>query len=196
MSDQKRDVDEETKELHKKIRAWQRWLTCFAAALIVSYVVYFGVLLGQPPAFDADKWGAFGDFFGGILNPIVAFGAFYWLTQSVKLQKQELSETRLELKRTANAQAELVMHGERSVRVAALTALVNSVEMQIEIAKKELKETTGRIIAARAVEDPSVRELGRRQADFSSWLVELEVDRKKYYAELKSVVDASDSTSA
>lgn len=119
-------------ELHGKILAWQRWLTFFGATLIISYVSYFGLILGQIPAIDSDKWGAFGDFFGGILNPIVAFAAFYWLTQSVKLQKQELFETRLELKKSADAQSLLVDSGRDSVRLAALTALANYANARLD----------------------------------------------------------------
>ncbi|MEG8241300.1 hypothetical protein MKR66_16250 [Acinetobacter baumannii] len=47
----------------------------------------------------AQHWGTVGDFFGGILNPIFALFAFYWLTYSVRLQIKELAETRNELKK-------------------------------------------------------------------------------------------------
>lgn len=124
--------DDGVKELHSKILAWQKWLTFFAAALITSYVFYFGLLVGQPRGDNYDKWGAFGDFFGGILNPIVAFAAFYWLTQSVKLQKSELADTRRELQAAANAQRELVVNARNSLELSALTALVKSCEVKID----------------------------------------------------------------
>lgn len=40
------------------------------------------------------EWGAFGDFFGGILNPLIAFGALCLLHLAYVAQKQELKETR------------------------------------------------------------------------------------------------------
>ncbi|MEQ1582511.1 MAG: hypothetical protein ABL862_08735 [Candidatus Nitrotoga sp.] len=49
-------------------------------------------------------WGAFGDYVGGILNPLVASFALYWLVTSVRLQKQELHETRVELAKAGRAQ--------------------------------------------------------------------------------------------
>jgi hypothetical protein len=53
---------------------------------------------------ERDAWGQFGDFFGGVLNPLISFGAFYWLATSILLQKAELSETRDALKATQFAQ--------------------------------------------------------------------------------------------
>jgi hypothetical protein len=40
------------------------------------------------------------------LNPLVAFFAFYWLTESVRIQKKELSDTRSALQKTSEAQEE------------------------------------------------------------------------------------------
>ena len=107
------------RELEQRINAWKLAITAIGAALIGAYFVYFALMLDQPPADNADKWGAFGDFVGGLLNPIVAFAAFYWLTQSVKLQRRELSETREELRKTAEAQNELV-------KLAALSGLTTA----------------------------------------------------------------------
>lgn len=58
----------------------------------------------------SQSWGTFGDFIGGILNPIFALFAFYWLTSSVRLQVKELQETKKELKKTAKAQAKSAKH--------------------------------------------------------------------------------------
>lgn len=88
-------------KLDKQINIW-RWLvpaSAFIAILIFS--LWFGE---QNLSTDSTKWGAFGDFIGGIINPLIAFAAFYWLTVSVAVQKRELSETKQALKETANAQ--------------------------------------------------------------------------------------------
>ena len=86
----------EDEDLDGRINAWKKGLTAIGATLVCAYFLYFAIYQNQPAATDADKWGAFGDFVGGLLNPIVAFAAFYWLTQSGKLQRRELSETRQE----------------------------------------------------------------------------------------------------
>lgn len=51
-----------------------------------------------------DGVGTFGDFFGGLLNPIVAFCALVLLTISIFIQRKELSATREAMTATANAQ--------------------------------------------------------------------------------------------
>jgi len=109
--------------LSSEIDRWKFAITALAAALIGAYFIYFGLVLNLNAAVDPDKWGTFGDYFGGLMNPIVAFAAFFWLTQSVKLQKQELAETRRELKIAAEAQQEMVRQGVLSVQLSALTAL-------------------------------------------------------------------------
>lgn len=132
---EKRKQAEDT-QLGENIDKWKMALTAIAAAAIGGYFVYFGLMVGQPAATDPDKWGAFGDFFGGLMNPIVAFAAFYWLTQSVKLQKQELADTRRELKESAEAQNRLVANGRVSVRLSALAALVSSANDEIAAASQ------------------------------------------------------------
>lgn len=49
---------------------------------------------------DNGDWGTFGDFFGGVLNPVIASFALYWLITSVNLQIQELKKTNEALVKT------------------------------------------------------------------------------------------------
>ncbi|MFY7005183.1 hypothetical protein [Acinetobacter pittii] len=81
--------------------------------VLIIFVVFFFYLimmkrLNLPT--EVESWGTVGDFFGGILNPIFALFAFYWLTYSVRLQIKELKETREELKKAATAQEESARH--------------------------------------------------------------------------------------
>lgn len=99
-------VEQSRNQMEGGIKRWQYGLIGLGLTLIASYLIYFGMILGQMPAEDAEKWGQFGDFIGGVLNPIVAFAAFYWLTQSVKIQKLELFETKQALQDAAKAQKE------------------------------------------------------------------------------------------
>lgn len=79
--------------------------------LILIAVVFFYLIMKEVKVTDAaQQWGTVGDFFGGILNPIFALFAFYWLTYSVRLQIKELAETRNELKKAASAQEESARH--------------------------------------------------------------------------------------
>lgn len=50
-----------------------------------------------------DKGGVFGDFFGGVLNPILTFLTFFGLIVTIVIQRQELKLARVEFEKTANA---------------------------------------------------------------------------------------------
>lgn len=84
-----------------------KWIA-FSLVLLVplAYFIWFWVFNKIPLSIDSGKWGTFGDFVGGILNPIIALLAFYWLTQSVVIQKTELSETQATLAETEKTQKE------------------------------------------------------------------------------------------
>ncbi|EJE52167.1 hypothetical protein PMI14_03145 [Acidovorax sp. CF316] len=102
----------EDKSLETSILIWRIAIGLAGACVVGSFIWKFGFR----PVEDQSKWGQFGDFIGGFLNPLVAFAAFYWLTQSVKLQKKELVDTRAALEEQAEAAA-------ASVRLQALVAL-------------------------------------------------------------------------
>lgn len=126
------------RDLGAEVEKWKIGITAVAAALIGAYFVYFPLVVKLDAALDPDKWGTFGDFFGGIMNPVVAFAAFYWLTRSVKLQKEELAETRHELKEAASAQKALVANGSVQVQLAALTALANAASNEMTVASADV----------------------------------------------------------
>jgi large-conductance mechanosensitive channel len=77
-----------------------------------------------------EVWGTFGDYFGGILNPVIAAFAFYLIAKTYDLQKRELEATRSLLKVSTDAQ-------EKQIKLAALTALLNSNLMRIDMLKSE-----------------------------------------------------------
>lgn len=101
----------------------------------------FFVLLALSSEFPApDKFarlGTFGDFMGGILNPLIAFAAFYWITVSVRYQKQELSETRDTLDKTKDANREQAEHSYSSVRLNVLTGLIAAATAEVQTLQTE-----------------------------------------------------------
>jgi hypothetical protein len=52
------------------------------------------------------SFGEWGDFFGGVLNPILTFMTFMGLLITIVIQQTELRESRVELKRSADALSE------------------------------------------------------------------------------------------
>ncbi|OTG92706.1 hypothetical protein B9T24_15175 [Acinetobacter sp. ANC 4654] len=115
------------------------------AFLIIILVGVLYLFLGDKTLSpSAQSWGTFGDFIGGILNPIFALFAFYWLTYSVRLQIKELKDTRTELQKAADAQVETARHQEKiailedkniNTQQEILQLQKDSLEKQIEAAR-------------------------------------------------------------
>jgi len=62
------------------------------------YVYHFYANLGYGISSKTDIWAQFGDYFGGVLNPILSFIALLCLIQSLNLQNQSNRDLRAELK--------------------------------------------------------------------------------------------------
>ena len=114
----------------------------FAVALmslsIAAYPLYFWVLEGGRRADDPEVWGQFGDYVGGLLNPLIAFLAFYWLTRSVLLQRQELVRVQEELEKSVLSQERQVRLSEGSARISALGGVLASVNQDVSALRAEI----------------------------------------------------------
>ncbi|WAG12386.1 hypothetical protein NRZ32_04405 [Aeromonas dhakensis] len=62
-----------------------------------AYILNFHNL---PISQETGNWGTFGDYIGGILNPLISFTALLYLIKAYRSQKQELEETKDVLKKT------------------------------------------------------------------------------------------------
>ncbi len=73
----------------------------FAVALLIIglYAIKFSGSLSNDP----EKWGQFGDYVGGVLNPTFSFLALIAFLATLKLQIRELSLSAKELKNSADA---------------------------------------------------------------------------------------------
>lgn len=72
-------------------------------AAITAVVLVFVINLFSIPKSSFGEWG---DFFGGVLNPILTFMTFMGLLITIVIQQTELRESRVELKRSADALSE------------------------------------------------------------------------------------------
>lgn len=114
---------------------------------------------------DQASWGQFGDYVGGILNPIIAAFAFYWLTQSVKIQSVELTATRLALNESSRAQAEQAktakrqleyareqaQQAERQAHINGLSVLVASANAKIATTEANIAFMANQFVSGRQV---------------------------------------------
>lgn len=91
-----------------------------------------------------EHWGQFGDYIGGILNPLVAFAALTLLAISVQLQRTELAATRNELSATAESQ-------KKQVRLSALTAIMNALAEEANMHRTHLQYLTAQIPEQKSV---------------------------------------------
>ncbi|MCK2123932.1 hypothetical protein [Pseudomonas sp. PNPG3] len=90
----------------KKFRELPQWLIAamttavlIAVMLLLSFVVQFGI----SPSDAQESWGQFGDFLGGILNPLFSIIGLLALLHTIVLQSKELSKSTKELKASARA---------------------------------------------------------------------------------------------
>lgn len=71
----------------------------FQAALLAVTLVFTVNLF----SIGRSNFGEWGDFFGGVLNPLLSFLVFMGLLITIVIQQTELSESRVELRRSADA---------------------------------------------------------------------------------------------
>jgi len=84
----------ELDKLEREINITSKIVMTALIAIPIVYFAWFFLKNNMKLSISTSDWGSFGDFFGGILNPLIAFFAFFWLTRSIKIQKQELMETK------------------------------------------------------------------------------------------------------
>ena len=89
------------KELKSNI--FQLILLALVCLILVGSIA---LLISTGKSIKISDLGSFGDFFGGVLNPIFSLLAFLALLTTIILQASELKSTRKELKKSAKAQQE------------------------------------------------------------------------------------------
>ena len=125
----------------------------FVAAVLGFYFFHFS----GPISSDPERWGQFGDYLGGTLNPLLSFLSLIALVLTVSMQRrqlelareqlansrEELEATRSELARTADAQVQaaraLEMQSrslEEASRLSALSASLTVVDGLMSDAKR------------------------------------------------------------
>jgi hypothetical protein len=113
-----------------------RWIApLFLAAqlfMISVFVVYAWRFRGRTLSADPAQWGQFGDFVGGLLNPVLSSATLTLICATALLQHRQLEETRREAAAVAAATsraegvlARQVRALESSVQLIALSQLTN-----------------------------------------------------------------------
>jgi hypothetical protein len=92
------------------------WLKAsVATAIVIALLLLAGFIdqFGLTPADKQEVWGQFGDFLGGILNPLFSIIGLFALLHTIVLQSRELASSTKELKSSAKALKKQNRHNAR-----------------------------------------------------------------------------------
>ena len=126
-------------DLTRSVRSFRVWIQGLAAVVLGAYLSWFAIHLDSPLSQQVEAWGQFGDFVGGLLNPLIAYAAFHWITRSVLIQGKELADTRAALREAATAQATQAAHAGKSLGMVLLRARIDAIASNIQLKTKELE---------------------------------------------------------
>jgi hypothetical protein len=97
------DDEIKARELTRSLWVLPAAAIVIAGALVLVYLIWFGLVQGAPLATATGPWGEFGDFLGGVLNPIIAFMSLMAILATVSLQVRELRLSSRELRNSSQA---------------------------------------------------------------------------------------------
>ena len=89
--------NDDVEESNKKLERLANGVLFVVLGIAGFYLVWFIVIHGRPLSADPESWGQFGDYIGGLANPLIALFALLFLARGVQLQDRTLKVTRQEL---------------------------------------------------------------------------------------------------
>lgn len=125
------DPGNELSVLDATIKRANVGLGVLMVGVLAAYFFWFALKVKDPISQSSSNWGTLGDYFGGLINPLIGALTLYWLTKSVRAQKEELYATREALEESAQGQ----LH---QVRLSALTALTTVIMTEVDIQRSQL----------------------------------------------------------
>jgi len=122
---------------------------------VMAYISQFHEKLKFPLSDSPAVWGAFGDYIGGVMNPLCAYMAFIWLVRSYALQKNELAETRKALKESHQAQLLQARISYATARIETANSRMGLLKTQGEFYRSRLfdleRQSTDWLIANKGI---------------------------------------------
>ena len=116
---------------------WPTIIIGIILLIIALYLINFKIIENPVATEQAALWGQFGDYFGGILNPIIAFAAFCWLKRSVKIQQKEINKLNEEIALTRALQEKQDARAEEAALISGLSNLIQITGNNIENLKRK-----------------------------------------------------------
>lgn len=120
-------------------------LISVTAKLLIMYNLQFGDELSD----SNGDWGTFGDYLGGVLNPILGFASFMALLYTVRLQSNELKNSNEQLAQSARAQTEMEKTQRLQQFEGLFTYMANEISKIYENIRedKSINELLNKVIA-------------------------------------------------
>jgi hypothetical protein len=90
----------------QRLKAHRRFMVvvmALAGMILIGVYLRYYLSFGGDLSTAQESWGAFGDYVGGVLNPLLAFLALFALLYTIVLQVEELQEMRTEFTKTVDA---------------------------------------------------------------------------------------------
>ncbi|QXE10506.1 MULTISPECIES: hypothetical protein [Pseudomonas] len=109
-------------------KSWP-WILIFFFTVSIS-AAYISNFHNHSLSSDPSDWGALGDYFGGLVNPLASTIALYFLIKAYLSQKEELSETKDALKESAE---------QNKISAEAQRELAELQKKQISLNEKSIK---------------------------------------------------------
>lgn len=113
---------------------------CFVYVVTCAALIFtFQIKGGKIEYSGIGAWGPVGDFFGGMLNPVLAFASFIALLYTIRIQSEELRLTRDELSKSVMAQQQLVDSQNAQTSFSASLEDYNSIRQLLVATLTELR---------------------------------------------------------
>lgn len=102
---------------------------CVLLGAFFFYWLHFGT---NSPSTNPNEWGPFGDFIGGVTNPILSFFALLSLLLALVVQSKQLEATREQLSHAQETARKQISHMELQARKGDLHRSLQVLEARLE----------------------------------------------------------------
>lgn len=100
--------------------AWSSWPLAIVLLATAVAALAYGLAFNLNPPGQPEAWGQFGDYFGGLLNPLIGIITVVLVLRTLKLTRQEAKDTRRQMELQTQQLAVQIQHLERESRITNL----------------------------------------------------------------------------
>ena len=168
----------------KNLLKWLYWILIFAVSIMFVVLSFYFINFHGELSPSHEQWGAFGDYFGGTINPVLSFLTLIALLLTIILQNKqleissnELEATRQELKRSAEAHEKSELSLQLQAKALEISARISAISHLLGQAEDTIRSIT-------SYQSGSSQEAQRNTVAKNK--MELTLELRKLYEQLKS----------